>query len=145
MSKNRKNGNVFISIGILILIMIVAISMLLYYQVNIIAESIRKDLFYAANTAILAFNTEELSYRRYNINKEKTKQIMQEILNENYTKPRSSIANIKILYLDIKHTEDNANIAVEIEVAFKAVVNLIGKNDYTFKMKEDVNISLLNY
>ena len=66
-------------------------------------------------------------------------------MNQNYIKSRSSISNIKILYLDIKHTEDNANIAVEIEVTFKAVVNLIGKKEYTFKMKEDVNISLLNY
>ena len=54
-SKNRKKGNVFISTGILLLIIIIAISMLLYYQVNIIAEGIRKDLFYASNTAILAF------------------------------------------------------------------------------------------
>ena len=80
---NKNQGNVFVAIGILVLIIIFFATFLIYYQVNILLQSIRKDLYYASNSAILSFDTQELSYRNYAADEEKTKEVIECILNKN--------------------------------------------------------------
>ena len=142
---NSKQGNVIVVIGIYILIIIFLTVFLVKYQTNIIIENIKLDLFYAARGAILAFNNQELIYRQYEIDGNKTRSIIQEVLERNYLKENGSVNNITIVDLQIRYEKEYVKVFVEAEVIFRGVVNLFGKNEHKFKVKEEVKISLMEY
>ena len=142
---NSKQGNVIVVIGIYILIIIFLTVFLVKYQTNIIIENIKLDLFYAARGAILAFNNQELVYRQYEIDENKTRSIIQEVLERNYLKENGSVNNITIVDLQIRYEKEYVKVFVEVEVTFRSVVNLFGKNEHKFKVKEEVKISLMEY
>ncbi len=145
MSKTRKQGNVFIPIGIIVLVIIFATVFLVQYQLNIIIENVRHDLFYASNNAILSFDLQDLAYKKYTIDKNQTKQIIEYILNKNYTETKGSITKIRVLDLKITNKLDKVNIKTQVEVTFNSVINVAGKNEHSFKMNDEINISLLEY
>ena len=139
----NKQGNMVIAVGLIVLVLIFAVTFLLYYQVNIITESIRGDLFYVSNSSLLSFDTSDLAYGKYTVNENKTKEIMEYLLNKNYQ--NSSVTEIKITNLDITYEKDRVRLDTEIKVKFKSVITIGGKNEHTFKMKEQVKIALLEY
>ena len=139
----NKQGNMIISVGIIMLVLIFAVTFLLYYQVNIITESIRQDLFYVSNNSILSFDREQLSYGQYIIDKNKTKEIMEYLLNKNYED--GSVTDIKIIDLNITYEKDKVRLNTKIKVKFKSVIAIGGKNEYEFKMKEQIKIALFEY
>lgn len=140
-----KRGNVFIPIGIAVIIIIFATIALVYYQVNIIIENVRRDLFYAANNAILSFDTQELAYKKYTVNESQTKEIIEYILNKNYTEGEGSITKVEITDLEVSNTQDKVNLKIQVKVTFNSVVSIAGKNEHSFKMNEDIKISLMDY
>lgn len=146
MSKNcikNKQGNMVIAVGLIVLVLIFAITFLVYYQVNIITESIRGDLFYVSNSSLLSFDTLDLAYGKYTVDENKTKEIMENLLNKNYQ--NGSVKEIKITNLDITYEQDKVRLDTEIKVKFRSVVTIGGKNEHEFKMKEQVKIALLEY
>lgn len=145
MNRRAKQGNVFIFVGIVVLMIILFVTFIVYYQVNIIAESIRKDLFYASKDAILAFNIQELSYGKYMVDTNKSKEVIEYILNKNYVSDNSSVTKIKIMDIKINTTTSDVVIKVEIKVKFKSIINISGEYEHEFKMKENIKISLMNY
>ena len=116
---------------------------MLYYQLNIITENIRQDLFYVSNSSLLSFDTSDLAYGKYTVDTNKTKEIMEYLLNKNYQ--NSSVKEIKITNLDITCEQDKVKLDTEIKVKFKSVITIGGKNEHEFKMKEQVKIALLEY
>ena len=141
----RKQGNVFIPIGLVVLVITFASIVLVYYQVNIITENIRKDLYYASNSAILSFDLQDLSYKKYTVDETKTKQVIEYLLNKNYTETQGSITEIKVVDLKINYLKDYVNLDVGIKVKFNSVINLMGKNEHEFRMNENIKISLMDY
>ena len=139
----NKQGNMIIAVGLIVLVLIFAVTFLLYYQVNIITESIRQDLFYVSNSSLLSFNTSDLAYGKYTVDVNKTKKIMEYLLNKNYQ--NGSVKDIKITNLDVIYEQDKVRLDAEIKVKFKSVITIGGKNEHEFKMKEQVKIALLEY
>ena len=140
-----KKGNVYITIGLLVLIIILFATFLMYYQVNVIVTSIRKDLYYATKNTILSLDIQELSYGRYLIDIQRAKEMIEEILRKNYSKDNGSITKINIVDIQVQDTNENIVITTEIKVGFQSVINLMGNNNHTFKMKETIKISLMEY
>ena len=143
--KKQKQGNIFIPIGLVVLVILFATIFLVYYQLNVIIENVRKDLFYASNNAILSFDTQDLAYKKYTIDKNKTKQVIENILNKNYTEIEGSVTKIEIIDLDIVQKENKVYLSINVKVTFKSVINLAGENEHEFKMNENIKISLLDY
>ena len=141
----KKQGNIFIPIGLVALVIIFATVFLVYYQVNIITENIRRDLFYASNNAILSFDLQDLAYKKYTANEQKAKQVIEYLLNKNYTETQGSITGIKVTNLKMIYEKDKVILDVEIQVKFKSVINIAGKNEHSFKMKDKIKISLMDY
>ena len=139
----NKQGNMVIAVGLMVLILIFAVTFLLYYQINIITESIRQDLFYVSNSSLLSFDTSDLSYGKYTVDENKTKEMMEYLLNRNYQ--NGSVKEIRITNLDIIYEQDKVRLDTEIKVKFKSVVTISGKVEHEFKMKEQVKIALLEY
>ena len=144
-SRLKKQGNVFISIGIVVFVIIFTATFYIYYQVNIITENIRQDLFYAANDAILSFDLQDLSYKKYTVDENKTKEVIEYILNKNYTESDGSIIEIKVTDLDVIYGQDGVKLDIQIQVKFKTVINLLGENEHSFKMNENIKIALMDY
>ena len=142
---NKKKGNVYITVGLLVLIIILFATFLLYYQVNIIVVSIRKDLYYATRNAILSLDTQELSYRKYIIDTQKAQEIVEELLRKNYIKDNGSVTKIEILDMRAECTDKNIVITNKIKVKFKSVINIIGDNNHEFEINETIKISLMEY
>lgn len=141
----KKQGNVFIPIGLVVLVIIFASIVLVYYQINIITENIRKDLYYASTSAILSFDLQDLSYKKYTVDETKTKQVIEYLLNKNYTETKGSITEIKVADLKINYLKDYVNLDVGIKVKFNSVINIMGKNEHEFKMNENIKIALMDY
>ena len=139
--KNKKNnlkkqGNVFIPVGFAVLIIIFAAIFLVYYQINIIVESVRQDLYYATKNAILSFDTQELSFKKYKGDSYIAKQIIEGVLNKNYTEAKGSVNKIEITSLQIIHGQNAVIVNVQVRVVFRSVINIVGKNEHEFKMNE---------
>lgn len=146
MSKNcikNKQGNMVIAVGLIVLVLIFAVTFLLYYQINIITESIRQDLFYVSNSSLLSFDRSDLAYGKYTVDVNKTKEIMEDLLNKNYQ--NGSVKEIKITNLDVTYGQDKVKLDTEIKVKFRSVITIGGNNEHEFKMKEQVKIALLEY
>ena len=141
--KNKQGNITVISVGLILIVIIFAVTFLMYYQINIITESIRQDLFYVSNNSLLSFDTSDLAYRKYTVDENKTKEIMQCLLNKNYS--NGSITNIQITDLAITYEKNKVRLDTEIKVKFKSVITIAGKNQHEFKMKEQVKIALLEY
>ena len=139
----NKQGNMVIAVGLIVLILIFTVTFLLYYQVNMITESIRQDLFYVSNSSLLSFDTSDLAYGKYTVDENKTKEIMEYLLNKNYQ--NGSVKEIKIINLDVTYEKDKVRLDTEIKVKFESVITIGGKNGHEFKMKEQVKIALLEY
>lgn len=149
MNKNKyslkKQGNVYVVIGIVVLVIIFMATFLVYYQVNIITESIRHDLFYASNASLLSFDTQDLAYKKYTVDENKTKQVIEYLLNRNYTEGEGNIINIKVTNLKVNYEQDKVILETQIQVTFRSVINLLGENKHSFKMNENIKIALLEY
>ena len=142
---NKKRGNVYIAVGLLVLIILLFATFLLYYQVNVIVASIRKDLYYATRNAILSLDIQELSYSKYIIDTQKAQEIVEELLRKNYIKDNGSITKIEILDMQAESTDENIIITNKIKVKFKSVINLMGDNNHEFEINETIKISLMEY
>lgn len=139
-------NNLLVAIGLMLLVIVFVVIFFSYYQINIIVQTLRQDLYYAAKNTILSFESKDLSYGKYTINDVKAKEIMQYILDKNYTQNEGgSINKVEVTNLDILNKENKIELSVEVKVSFTSVVNLFGKNKYNFKMKENINLSLLQY
>ena len=138
-------NNIFISIGLFALVVAFTTIFLVYYQVNIIVQTVRQDLYYASNNAILSFDVQDLSYRKYTVNMAQAKETIESLLNKNYTQSGGSIKKIQITNLDTKYEQDKVNLDVEVQVTFRSVINLVGENEHKFKLNENIKISLLKY
>lgn len=141
----KKQGNILLPIGLVVLIVVFVTVFLVYCQLNIIVQNVRRDLYYISKDAILSFDLQDLAHKKYTVDEAKTKQIIEYLLNKNYTKTEGSINKIQITSLEIFCEQDKVNIAVGIQVSFRSVVSLMGKNEHKFKMKENVSVSLLKY
>ena len=140
----KKQGSVFIAVGIVVLVIVFTAIFLVYYQVNIIVETVRQDLFYAANNAIVSFDVQDLAYKKYTVDVEGTKEIIEELLNKNYTNNESGITKITIKDLEVVGN-DKVDLKLQVKVNFNTVINILGKDEHSLTMKENIKISLLEY
>lgn len=142
---NKKQGNIFIPIGMLVLIIITFAMFLSYYQVNLIISNVKRDLYYIAREAILLFDVKELSYRNYLINGSNIKDKIEDGLTKEYTQSMYNIKEIQVMGVELAYNKEGVNVGVTIKVKFKSIINLMGDNMHEFNLREDVNISLMNY
>lgn len=140
-----KKGNVFIAIGLLVVMIIFTAMVLVICELNIIVKTVRQDLYYATKNALLSCDVNELSYNNYDININRTREIIQELLNKNHEGLSDSINKIEILDIDVKNVSKSLAINVKVKIYFRSVINLAGKNNYSFELKEELKFSPLEY
>lgn len=140
----RKKGhvNIFIPIGILLLVIVFVITFLIYFQVSTIINSVKKELFYIANNALIAMDEEALAYNDYNIDLNKMRYIIQNLLDRN---KQRNVNRVSIMDLRFNSNNKKPHLYIKVKVEFKPIVNIFSKESYSFKLQDEVMIALLNY
>lgn len=144
-NKFKKRGSLFIATGVIVLIIILASVFLVYYQLNVILETVRQDLFYAAKNAIHSFDLQDLAYKKYTVDENQTKEIIEYLLNKNYTENNGAITKIEVKKIDIQMVGNKVNLKIQIEVNFNSVIAVLGNKEHSFRMNETVKIALMDY
>lgn len=140
-----KNGNVFVGVGLLAVIIVFTAMVLVICELNIIVQTVRQDLYYATKNAIISCDVNELAYNNYDININMTKEIIEELLNKNHESLNGSINKIEILSIDVRNIRKSLVIYVKAKINFRSIINLAGKNNYSFELKEELRFSPLEY
>ena len=142
-----KNGatNIFITVGLLLIIIIFAIIFLIYSQINNITENIRKDLFYISNNALMAMNENDLAYSMYTFNKDQAIEKLELLLRKNYVDGKGSITKISIKQLDLNNISGKPSLYIKINVEFESIIAILNDKLHSFDMQETVPISLMYY
>ena len=140
---NNKKGNIIASLGIIITIVIILSFFLLYYQINTISNSIRKDLFYISNNLVIGMDKEELFLGNYKINIDKSKTIIESLLKKNHIK--GYVKDIIIEKISFDKDDNKIIVHITINVKFVPLIAIGSKREYHFKLKDDTRISLLMY
>lgn len=153
----RKKGELYIisiflfAIICLLILFSVIVS---YFQINTVLLGVKDSMFSISQNAIIAYNMENLAYDVYDIDIEKLRTIINEMLLKNHIEGKSKIENIEIkeLYLIsnknecIYHTNgkfEDAILHVILKVNFIPVINIGTINEFT--IHEDVKLSLMKY
>lgn len=136
---NNKNGSVeifILSITIIFMVIILAITFLLYIQINSCIYNVKTDLFYIAQNAILAVDYDELVYSSYEINDEILKEKITTLLHLNYPNYNFNVNEIKY-----EHLTSSVLIDMNLQIKPIALRNLIG--DITLKIKDNIKLKLM--
>ena len=143
--KSNKIGNidVFIVLGIGFLVVVFTCILLGYFQLNVVTNTLRKNLFFAANNAILAMDNGELSYGMYSIDTNKAKDIIQGILDTTY-KDNSFIKDININDISFENT-NKPKLKFKVKIKLIPIIKIQGKEEYIINIQEEVKISLMTY
>lgn len=141
----NKNGNIFISLGIIVLAIVFSVVFLVYCQVNIIVADAKRELYYVTNNSILSFDFQDLAFKKYTVDENKAKQIIQELLDKNCDKQNSGITKIEIKNLEIINNNDDVKLKIQAKVTFNSVISISGNKQHSFNVNDQISISLLNY
>lgn len=155
---NKKKGELLIVAVIviaLVLVLLLGSVSIQYFQINNTLTDIRSNLFYICQNAIVAFS-DELDFEVYNIDTQKLKSVVSEILTNNYINNRTDITaiNIEELYLItnesecLRHTDGSYSIPfihIVISVEFNPVIKINNISKRKISIHQDVKLALMVY
>lgn len=155
---NEKRGavNIFIPLGIVIIMIVLFSIFLTYYQVTVIINGIKQDLFYILQNSIIGCEQEGLKLGEYIPNNVQIYNAIESVITKNYIKEKSSIIDMKIEELNFitnseeasVHTNGRINesmVHVRIKIKFKPIIKFENKEVYDVILHEDVKVSFLKY
>lgn len=153
----KKDGEIYIITLFMCIFMCMLILFLVlvsYFQINTVLTGIKDSIFTISQNAIIAYNKEFLVYDVYEMDIEKLKTIINELLYKNHIVEKNKIENIEIkeIYLIsnkqevISHTEGrvvDTVLHIKIQITFKPIISY--KNNKTYIIHEDIKLSLMKY
>lgn len=155
---NNKKGELIIVFAILIatvLILVLGVVSIQYFQINNTLTDIKSNLFYICQNAVIAYEN-DLALDVYSVNSNKLKNIVGELLIKTYVNSRKDIVNITTdeVYIVTNESEcmSHSNgiyktpfIHIKITVEFNPVLKLDGLAKRKINIHQDVKLSLMVY
>lgn len=126
-------------VGIAMIILFTFIYML-YFQVGVIKNSIKDEVFYALMNMQVAFDKEELALGNYVINKNKLEETLNLWVKET-AKSKINVDEIIIKQLLTNTSNKTTTLKIELLVKFTPLVNISDK--VSIKINDEIDISLL--
>lgn len=139
MSKAGMTNVCIMFVGIALILFFTMIYML-YFQVGIIKNRIKEELFYALMNGQVSLNKQELAYRNYEINKNKLEENLNTWAKE-IAKTKINVDEIKISELLTNISKTKATLKIELLVKFTPIVKISDK--VTVKINDEIDLSLL--
>lgn len=152
---NKKGELLIISVIFMALIILVifAIVLVQYFQINNTLSDIKNSMFYICQNALLSYDN-NLSLEEYNVSNLRLKKVIEQLINRNFLDKKSNIKSIDIKEIYVL-TNENECIAhnnrfsvpfvhLVLEISFEPIINLQNKM-YSFTIHEDVKVALMQY
>lgn len=134
--------NVFITIGIVILIFVLLTCFMIYFQINHIKTKIKNEMQYIIYDSVVAINKDKASLGVYSVDKSKLENVISGWC-KNKEKDIAYAKQISVKEVTVYSKEKSVNIKVKLNVKLKPIIN-IGKEIET-TITEEYDISLLKY
>lgn len=152
MYKKRGITTIFLTLGIMLVIIILFVSILIYASLNIVSRRIKKDITYIVTNGINAYDKEGLALEQYNVDIIKLEKDIQELLNKNHITTKSIIKDIeikelKVIYEKQKIEESNfkvPSVMIKIVVKIRPIFNML-KKEYIIVIEDKIKLALLEY
>lgn len=122
------------------MILIFTLIYMLYFQVGVIKNSIREELFYALMNCQVSLNKEELAYNSYELDINKLNDNLDLWVKET-AKTKINVTEIKINNLLTNKSKDKVTLKIELLVSFKPIIKISDKA--TIKINEEIDLALL--
>jgi flagellar basal body-associated protein FliL len=135
--KTSKKGNVqivFLTLVIILILFLLSISYILYFQINSCIYGIKQDIFYIVQNLYLSLNSDELKMYNYVVDKAKMKEKVETLIKTNYD-------NVEIE--NLIYDEDNNYVILDIKITIKPVA-LSKKIGYLkLRLREKVKLKMM--
>lgn len=155
---SRKKGELIIVVTILIatvLILVLGVVSIQYFQINNTLTDIKSNLFYICQNAVIAYG-DGLAFDVYSVNTNKLKNVVSDLLTKTYVNGRKDITAITTdeVYIVTNESEciSHSNgmyktpfIHIKITVEFSPVLKLEGLAKRKINIHQDVKLSLMVY
>lgn len=131
MNSKLGSAQIFVLFVTIILMFIILTSIFLFYiQINSCIYNVKSDLFYIAQNAYIAVNSDELSYSNYEVNDYLLTQKIVELLKLNHPSYKFEINEIKYEY-------ESKSVIIDINLLVEPIVlsNVIGNVNLSIKDK----------
>lgn len=138
---NKKGmTNIWIMFLGITMILLFTLIYMLYFQVGVIKNSIREEVFYALMNGQVSLNKEELAFNNYEIDKNKLNDVLNLWVKET-AKTKINVTEIKINELLTNKGNDKVTLEIELLVSFIPIVKVSDKAK--IKINEEIDLSLL--
>lgn len=134
--------NVFITLGVALILIIIIISFFIYFQINLVQTKIKNDLNFAIYDGIVAINRNEFGLGSYSIDKIVFENIITNWC-ENVKKDIPWVIEAKIMDITIFNGANEINLSVKLSIKFTPVIKI--KEHATTIIVSDINLSRLKY
>lgn len=139
MSK-KGTTNICIMFAGILMIIFFTMTYMLFFQVGIIKNSVKEELFYALMNTQVSLDKEELAYGNYVINKNKLEETL-DMWVEETAKSKINVTQIIVKELLTNTSNNNMTIKIELLVTFKPIIKL--RDKVSIKIYDDIDLSLL--
>ena len=139
-----KKGLLNISImffGITI-IFIITFVYLMYFQVGILTEEIKNEVYYILMDTNVELNKKDLPYNKFTLNELELENRLDMSLLKLKNK-KMKVTNIKVEELLTNINNDNVIIELTLKVTFEPLIKI--KNELSFKITDRIKLNLLQY
>lgn len=151
---NKKTGiiTIFLTIGIMIIIMGLFVITIIFASTNITVQRIKEDLVYIVTNGINAYDKEELATENYNVDIYKLKADIEFIMNKNYINNKSMIRKVEVTKIEVVYEKQEIEksdfkvpfVKIQILVKIAPIFNIL-KNEYSIFVEEKIKLALLEY
>lgn len=141
--ENKKGFvNVFITIGVVVVIFVLIACFMTYFQVNHIRTKVINELQYTIYNSIVAVNKEDINLGVYSVDKSSLEQVIS-VWCKNQIKETVYIKDMNIKDITISKKEKGVNIKVSLDVVFEPIIHFT--NSIRTTVTSDYDLSLLEY
>jgi len=132
--------NIWLTFMGIAMILFLTMIYMLYFQIGVIKNSVKQELYYALMNGQVSLDKEELAFSSYIIDKN----VLEEILNlwvKETAKTKINVDEIKINELLTNTSNNNVTLKIELIVSFAPIVKISDK--VTVKINDEIDLSLL--
>jgi len=122
------------------MILLLTIIYMLYFQVGVIKNSVKEEIYYALMNGQVSLDKEELAFGSYIIDKNKLGEILNLWIKET-ANTKVNVNEIKINELLTNTSNNNVTLKIELVVSFTPIVKISDKA--IVKINDEIDLSLL--
>ena len=132
--------NIWITFLGIAMILFLTMIYTLYFQVGVIKNSVKQELYYALMNGQVSLDKDELAFSSYIVDKNKLEEMLNLWVKET-SKTKVNVSEIKINKLLTNTSNNNITLKIELLVSFAPIAKISDKA--IVKINDEIDLSLL--